>query len=75
MLLETSDHEPTLSERVESRIRESTYGRIRNLSVEEVAGRLVVRGRAPSHHTRQLALHGVLQLLSGDRLHEKIVVG
>ncbi len=75
MLLESTNSEPTLTEQVESRIRQSTYGRIRNLSVEEVQGRVVVCGQVPSHHTRQLALQGVLELLSGDRFHEKIVVG
>jgi len=75
MLLESAGHEPTLTERVESRIRESTYGRIRNLSVEEVQGCVVVYGQVPSQHTKQLALHGALELLSGDRFHERIVVG
>jgi hypothetical protein len=65
----------TLTERVESRVRESTYGRIRNLFVEEVQGRVVVRGHAPSHHTKQLALHGALEVLSGDRFCSKITVG
>lgn len=65
----------TLTERVESRVRESTYGRIRNLFVEEIQGRVVVRGHAPSHHTKQLALHGALEVLSGDRFCSKITVG
>ena len=66
---------PTLIEQIESRVRESTHGRIRNLSVEEVQGQVVLRGQVPSHHTRQLALHGALELLSGDRFSAQITVG
>ena len=65
----------TLLEQVETRVRESTHGRIRNLLVEEVQGRLVIRGQVPSHHTKQLALHGALELLSGDRFSSAITVG
>jgi len=75
MLLSHSDESMTLTERVETRVRESTHGRIRNLRVEEVQGRVVVRGHVPSHHTKQLALHGALELLSGDRFTSKITVG
>ena len=65
----------SLIDRVETRVRESTHGRIRNLSVEEVGGQVVVRGQVPSHHTRQLALHGALELLSGNRFSALITVG
>lgn len=75
MLLSQSNENMTLTELVENRVRKSTHGRIRNLRVEEVQGRVVVRGHAPSHHTRQLALQGALELLSGDRFTSKITVG
>ncbi len=65
----------TLAEQIETRVRESTHGRIRNLSVEEICGHVVVKGQVPSHHTRQLALHGALELLSGDRFSAMITVG
>ena len=65
----------TLVQQVETRVRESTHGRIRNLEVEEVQGQVVVRGRVPSHHTKQLALQGALELLSSDRFCSNIVVG
>ncbi|WP_435015928.1 hypothetical protein TA3x_003485 [Tundrisphaera sp. TA3] len=65
----------SLIDQVENRVRESTHGRIRNLMVEEVGGQVVVRGQVPSHHTRQLALHGALELLSGDRFSALITVG
>ncbi len=67
--------QPTLAEQIEIRVRESTHGRIRNLSVEEIKGHVVVRGQVSSHHTRQLALHGALELLSGDRFSAMITVG
>ena len=65
----------TLSQLVESRIRQTTHGRIRDLKVEEVHGHVVVRGNVPSHHTKQLALHGALELLSCDRFSTEITVG
>jgi hypothetical protein len=65
----------SLAQLVESRIRKSTHGRIRNLKVEEVQGRVVVHGSVPSHHTRQLALHGALEVLSCDRFSAEITVG
>ncbi len=67
--------EPTLIQQIETRVRQSTHGRIRNLSVEEVKGLVVLRGQVPSHHTRQLALHGALELLSGDRFSALFTVG
>jgi hypothetical protein len=75
MLLDLSVPKPTLAQLVESRVRESTHGRIRNLEVEEVQGRVVVRGQVPSHHTKQLALHGALEVLPGDRFSSNITVG
>jgi hypothetical protein len=75
MLVKKVEDQMTLTERVETRVRESTYGRIRNLFVEEVQGQVIVRGHVPSHHTKQLALQGALELLSGDRFCSKITVG
>lgn len=70
-----SDTLLTLSQQVESRIQKSTHGRIRDLHVEEIQGQVYVRGNAPSYHTKQLALHGALELLSGDRFCPEITVG
>lgn len=67
--------ESPLAEQIAARVRQSTHGRIRNLSVEDVRGHVVLRGEVPSHHTRQLALHGALELLSGDRFSAMITVG
>ncbi len=51
-----------------------THNRVRNLSVAEVEGRLVVAGQVSSHHTKQLALHGALELLSGEQFASEIIV-
>jgi hypothetical protein len=75
MILDPSCKDMTLAQQVESRVRQSTHGRIRNLKVEEVQGRVVVCGQAPSYHTKQLALQGALELLSGDRFSANITVG
>ena len=65
----------TLMQQVESRVLKLTHGRIRDLEVREVAGMVVVRGNAPSHHTKQLALQGALELLSGEQMSAEITVG
>jgi hypothetical protein len=65
---------PLLKE-IEARVRRTTYGRIRDLTVEDVGGRVVVRGRVPSRHTKQLALQAALELVSGDQFRECITVG
>jgi hypothetical protein len=66
---------PSLLQQVERLVRQTTHGRIRDLAVEEVQGRVVLRGQAPSHHTRQLALHAALKLLGSDRCCANITVG
>jgi hypothetical protein len=74
MAFDGLDPAPTLAQRVESKVRQSTHGRIRNLLVEEIQGQVIVSGQAPSRHTKQLALHGALELLEGDRFAEKITI-
>lgn len=68
MFANTPTSGSALIKEVETRVRQTTHGRIRGLAVEEVQGRVVLRGQVPSQHTKQLALHAALQLLSGDRL-------
>lgn len=75
MLLNYTESETSLAQRVQIRVLESTHGRIRNLQVEEFQGRVLVRGHVPSYHTKQLALQGALELLSGDRFCSHITVG
>lgn len=65
----------SLMERVALRIRETTYGRIRDLAVEDIGGEVVVRGRVRSHHVRQLALQGLIEVLDDDPFRPIITVG
>ena len=64
-----------LAQRVERNVQQSAYGRIRNLVVEVTSGQVIVSGRAPSRHVKQLALHAALELLSSDCFAERITVG
>ncbi len=64
----------SLIEQVQHSIEQTTHGRIRDLSVEEVQGRVVVRGQAPSNHAKQLAFHAALELLPSHRFSGNITV-
>jgi hypothetical protein len=74
MRLDGLDNVPSLAQRVESKIRQFTHGRIRNLVVEEIHGQVIISGQAPSRHTKQLALHGALELISSDQFAERITI-
>ena len=63
-----------LTERVASRVRELTHGRIRNLVVRESKGQVVVSGEVTTRHAKQLALQGALELLASDRFRQNITV-
>lgn len=67
--------EPSTVEKVADLVRRMTHGRVRGLDVEEVQGRVIIRGRVPSHHTRQLALHAAMEILPGERFLTNITVG
>ena len=75
MSLDQSAAMSSLAQRVAMRVRQTAYGRIRNLVVEEIQGQVVVSGHAPSRHVKQQALQGALELLSGDCFAERITVG
>ena len=62
----------SLVDQVETRVRNLTHGRIRNLVVEERDGRTFVSGQVPSRHIKQLAFHGVLEMISGEHFSEEI---
>ena len=65
----------SLAEQVETRVRQTTHGRIRDLAVREDHGRILIWGQAQTQHAKQLALSGALELLSGDCLLAEITVG
>jgi hypothetical protein len=75
MVLNGSDARPSLAQQVEAKVRQLTHGRIRNLVVWEEQGQVIVSGQVSSRHAKQLALHGALELLSGECFSEKITVG
>jgi hypothetical protein len=50
-----------LEQAVKDRIAQRTAGRVRDLEVSLVAGRIEVRGRTTSFHLKQLAIHGALE--------------
>ncbi len=53
--------------RLECSIARRTGGRIRDLQVETVDGRIIVRGRSDSHHVKQLALAAVMEAFEASR--------
>ena len=65
----------SLVHQVETRVRDLTHGRIRDLVVEERNGCIFVSGRAPSRHIKQMAFHGILEMISGERFSEEISIG
>jgi hypothetical protein len=75
MSFENVEATAVLARRVERNVRQTAYGRIRNLVVEVIQGRVVVSGQAPSRHAKQLALQGALELLSSDCFAERITIG
>ena len=75
MILNGCDARLSLAQQVEAKVRQLTHGRIRNLVVKEEEGQVIVSGQVPSRHAKQLAMHGALEILSGDCFSEKITVG
>ena len=59
---------------VRDRVMERTNRRVRDLAVEVSKDRVILRGRADCFHTKQLALHGVRELLPTVPLTNAIVV-
>lgn len=75
MILNGCDARLSLAQQVEAKVRQLTHGRIRNLVVTEEEGQVIVSGQVPSRHAKQLAMHGALEILSGDCFSENITVG
>ena len=74
MIVDGLDTALSLAKRVETKVRQLTHGRIRNLVVEEVQGRSSSAGKPlPSYQAARHA--GALELLSGEMFAEKITIG
>jgi hypothetical protein len=59
---------------LERSVQARTGWRVRQLAVEIHPGRVVLRGRASSYYVKQLAQHGVRELLPHVRLENSIAV-
>ena len=63
---------------LEQQIVQRTWGRVRQLRVERVDGRIVVRGSTPSYYVKQLVLEAIRELRSAtpsEPVHMNITVG
>jgi hypothetical protein len=67
--------DPTLYNQLEGRVRQRTGGRVRDLRVEVRGGRVLLRGRSATYYAKQLAQHGVLDVMPGVGLDNAIAVG
>lgn len=65
---------PELARAIERSIQTRTHGRMRDLSVELAGQEIVLKGRAPSYYTKQLAQHGAMDAVSGGRIINQIVI-
>ncbi len=65
---------PELQTKLERQIQARTGRRIRGLSIEVRPEHVVLRGRAATYYAKQLAQHGVRDLLPQVRLENQIVV-
>lgn len=60
---------------VERQVHARTGRRVRDLAIEFRPGAVVLRGRAATYYVKQLAQHGVRDLLPQVRLENAIEVG
>jgi hypothetical protein len=65
---------PELEHELEHHISRRTGRRVRNLRVELRPERVVLRGQATNYHVKQLAQHGVRELLPHVSLENVIIV-
>jgi hypothetical protein len=65
---------PHLQQELERQVSLRTGRRVRNLAVELEAERIVLRGLTTTYHVKQLAQHGIRDLLPHVRLENVIVV-
>ena len=70
-----SDGGSSLVERVETRVRDLTHGRVRGLVVEERNGRIFVSGQVSSQHITKLTSQCIREMISGERFSEEITIG
>ncbi len=59
---------------LEHRILERIAGRVHNLRVVRMPGRLILEGSTASFHAKQLATHAALEFAPADELINSIIV-
>jgi hypothetical protein len=65
---------PSLREELESRIKALTGGRLRNLDINVSPTGVVLKGQAQTFYVKQLAQHGVREMLPTVHLDNAIQV-
>jgi len=65
---------PQLRSELERHVLARTGKRVRNLAIELCSERIVLRGQSTSYYVKQLAQHGVRDVLPHVRLENAIVV-
>ncbi len=65
---------PRLRQELESRVRARTGGRLRKLDIELSPDGVVLHGETTTFHVKQLAQHGIRDLLPNVDLRNDIVV-
>lgn len=63
-----------LEKELANRVQARTGRRLRNLGIELLPERVVLRGQTTSYHIKQLAQHEVLEFLPGRQLENAIEV-
>ena len=65
---------PPLQKQLESQIQARTGRRVRNLRIQFSPDEVILLGDTASYHVKQLAQHGVLEVMPTIRLHNHITV-
>lgn len=58
-----------------TKIQARTHGQVRELRVEVKDEQVVLQGRTRTHYAKQLAQHGAMDYVRGQRVVNQIVVG
>lgn len=66
---------PSLHEKLTTHVKARTGGRLTNLIIQLKNDAVILQGQATSFYVKQLAQHGVRELLPQVRLQNAIVVG
>ncbi len=65
---------PHLQKELENRVLARTGKRVRNLEIQFSPDEVTLLGETSTFHVKQLAQHGVLDILPTIRLHNRITV-